>query len=188
MSKPNRRIRESRGIYGAMYEQGMIDKSSHSSFIIIIFFTVFTLIILLIKKFNKNSWLGRVLNKDRAPSLINYCINGWLFCFIAGLFLFKHMFGSLMEPKTMKDFAFYVFISLVPGVIIGALFYLAKKSDYDKKHKNSDMQYFASKDMLNDKVLGKDSQDTIQCPYCGEEILAVAKKCKHCGEWLDKKQ
>jgi hypothetical protein len=24
------------------------------------------------------------------------------------------------------------------------------------------------------------------CPYCGEEILAVAVKCKHCGEWLNK--
>ena len=24
------------------------------------------------------------------------------------------------------------------------------------------------------------------CPYCGEEILATAKKCKHCGEWLDR--
>lgn len=24
------------------------------------------------------------------------------------------------------------------------------------------------------------------CPYCGEEIMAAAKKCKHCGEWLDK--
>lgn len=23
------------------------------------------------------------------------------------------------------------------------------------------------------------------CPYCGEEIMAAAKKCKHCGEWLD---
>lgn len=25
-----------------------------------------------------------------------------------------------------------------------------------------------------------------RCPYCGEEILAIAKKCKHCGEWLEK--
>jgi len=24
-----------------------------------------------------------------------------------------------------------------------------------------------------------------KCPYCGEEILAIAKKCKHCGEWLN---
>lgn len=23
------------------------------------------------------------------------------------------------------------------------------------------------------------------CPYCGKEILKVAKKCKHCGKWLD---
>lgn len=22
-------------------------------------------------------------------------------------------------------------------------------------------------------------------PYCGEEIMATAKKCKHCGEWLE---
>lgn len=25
------------------------------------------------------------------------------------------------------------------------------------------------------------------CPYCAEEIKPKAVKCKHCGEWLDKK-
>lgn len=28
-------------------------------------------------------------------------------------------------------------------------------------------------------------EKTKKCPYCGEEILAIAKKCKHCNEWLD---
>lgn len=28
-------------------------------------------------------------------------------------------------------------------------------------------------------------EQTKQCPFCGEEILSVAKKCKHCGEWLN---
>lgn len=29
-------------------------------------------------------------------------------------------------------------------------------------------------------------EETKRCPYCGEKILTVAKKCKHCGEWLDR--
>ena len=27
--------------------------------------------------------------------------------------------------------------------------------------------------------------NTKACPYCGEEILAVAIKCKHCGSTLE---
>ena len=28
-------------------------------------------------------------------------------------------------------------------------------------------------------------KQTKDCPFCGEEILASARKCKHCGEFLD---
>ncbi len=31
----------------------------------------------------------------------------------------------------------------------------------------------------------QEKKPTIECPYCWEEILATAKKCKHCWEFLD---
>jgi hypothetical protein len=29
-------------------------------------------------------------------------------------------------------------------------------------------------------------RETKACPYCSEEILATARKCRHCGEFLDR--
>ena len=29
-------------------------------------------------------------------------------------------------------------------------------------------------------------ENTKSCPYCGSEIQATAKKCKHCGKWVEK--
>lgn len=31
-----------------------------------------------------------------------------------------------------------------------------------------------------------EDKKTKHCPYCGEEILSIAKKCKFCGEYLEK--
>lgn len=28
------------------------------------------------------------------------------------------------------------------------------------------------------------NKETKKCPYCGKEILATAKKCKHCKQWI----
>ena len=30
-----------------------------------------------------------------------------------------------------------------------------------------------------------EAPDTQPCPFCGESILRIARKCKHCGEFLD---
>jgi len=39
--------------------------------------------------------------------------------------------------------------------------------------------------MTDFKFIFPRSKKTCACPYCGEEVLVVAIKCKHCGEFLN---
>lgn len=51
---------------------------------------------------------------------------------------------------------------------------------------NSDRINQPSTESNGTAVRGSSSK-TKTCPFCGETILLVAKKCKHCGEFLDMK-
>ena len=39
--------------------------------------------------------------------------------------------------------------------------------------------------LADEERTSRPKEETKRCPYCGEEILAIARKCKHCGSWLD---
>ena len=116
-----------------------------------------------------------------------YALGGWAGCFFAAVFLFSKMFGSFVEPESVGAFAFYGFLSLVPGFIIGLMIYNSKKAEYEayirEKEKSDNAK---TSTVLQINTESKLVADTKQCPYCGETILAVAKKCKYCHEFLDK--
>lgn len=42
-------------------------------------------------------------------------------------------------------------------------------------------------EVIENAEINLNPQPMINCPHCGKEINAFAKKCKYCGEWLQKK-
>ena len=90
--------------------------------------------------------------------------------YLAALLVHKKIDDSYPEPlvEEAKSFALQAGTSLDVSILmltIGSF-----KIDWQKKHHNQTKK-------LN--------IDTITCPICDEDIKAKAKKCKHCGEWLN---
>lgn len=60
-----------------------------------------------------------------------------------------------------------------------------KRNQEEKDRISSPVQTIHNPAQITADVLVQANTRTTACPYCGEEILSVAKKCKHCGEFLD---
>lgn len=110
-----------------------------------------------------------------------------LICLIFDIFASLEVFVFFLIPHG-TIIALIVYVQLKYSEQLQQMYATTDGETYEHTVYNGVRNISKSLSSLIPTVSLSSKQDIKNCPYCGEKILAVAVKCKHCGEWLPKEQ
>lgn len=110
-----------------------------------------------------------------------------LICLIFDIFASLKVFVFFLIPHG-TIIALIVYVQLKYNEQLQQMYATTDGETYEHTVYNGVRNISKSLSSLIPNVSLSSKQDIKNCPYCGEKILAVAVKCKHCGEWLPKEQ
>ena len=110
-----------------------------------------------------------------------------LICLIFDIFASLEVFVFFLIPHG-TIIALIVYVQLKYNEQLQQMYATTDGETYEHTVYNGVRNISKSLSSLIPNVSLSSKQDIKNCPYCGEKILAVAVKCKHCGEWLPKEQ
>lgn len=110
-----------------------------------------------------------------------------LICLIFDIFANLEVFVFFLIPHG-TIIALIVYVQLKYSEQLQQMYATTDGETYEHTVYNGVRNISKSLSSLIPNVSLSSKQDIKNCPYCGEKILAVAVKCKHCGEWLPKEQ
>ena len=110
-----------------------------------------------------------------------------LICLIFDIFANLEVFVFFLIPHG-TIIALIIYVQLKYNEQLQQMYATTDGETYEHTVYNGVRNVSKSLSSLIPTVSLSSKQDIKNCPYCGEKILAVAVKCKHCGEWLPKEQ
>ena len=155
------------------------------SFLALLFVTI-TTVLLIYRGLNFTKTSYKKLKKSSIIATFIVVITT-LICLIFDIYVSLEVFVFFLTSHG-TIIALIVYVQLKYNEQLQQMYATTDGETYEHTVYNGVRNISKSLSSLIPNVSLSSKQDIKNCPYCGEKILAVAVKCKHCGEWLPKEQ